>query len=148
MKKKPEQLRRNARRYAMQALYQWHFTQSPTVLEEFIGEYDFSETDRAYFKTLLNGTLTHLPSLDEALTPLLDRPLNGLTPIELAILRLACFEFLHQPKVPPKVIINEAVELSKEFGAADSYKYINGVLDAFNRYIKKVNEDFNKHKES
>ena len=67
--------------------------------------------------------------IDEALAPLLDRPLDELDPVELAVLRLSTYELMHRLDVPYKVAINEGIELAKVFGATDGHKFVNGVLD-------------------
>ena len=83
----------------------------------------------------------HLDTLEDLLTPLLDRKLDDLDPIELSLLRLGMFELVERIDVPYKVVINEAVALAKKFGATDSHKYINGVLDKAARQIRKVEVD-------
>lgn len=123
--------RRKAREFGMQALYQWHMAgQAVNVIEaQFYVDFDFSKVDKAYFREILHGVPAKVSDLDEAFSPLLDRPLAELDPVELAILRLSCFEFMDRLDVPYKVVINEGVELAKIFGATDSHKYINGILD-------------------
>ena len=126
-------LRHNARRYAAQALYQWHFVQgeAPRMIQEFIEDHVMEDTDIAYFQTLVAGVIKHVALVDQAMQIHLDRKITALNPVELAILRLAIYEFMHCPDVPYKVVINEALELTKEFGSEAGYKYVNGVLDAF-----------------
>ena len=125
------QQRRKARHYGVQALYRWHFNGgSPAEIEaEFRSDYDFSHTDTAYFRAVLEGVIYHQPDIDAAFAGYLDRKLGELTPVELALLRQAVFELQHRPDVPYKVVISEAVALARKFGATDSFKYINGVLD-------------------
>lgn len=120
-----------ARRYALQALYQWQYTQesADTLLTSFLEENDVSDAELDYLKALVAGSVQEVDRLDEQLTSCLDRPLAKLNPVELAVLRLAVFEFLERPEIPYKVVINEAVELAKSFGAEGGHKYINGVLD-------------------
>jgi N utilization substance protein B len=79
--------------------------------------------------------------LDEALEPLLDRKLKDLDPIELTLLRMGMYELTWRIDVPYKVVINEEVALAKKFGATDSHKYVNGVLDKAARQLRKVEVD-------
>ncbi|HSB97984.1 MAG TPA: transcription antitermination protein NusB, partial [Spongiibacteraceae bacterium] len=76
--------------------------------------------------------------LEAIFTPFLDRPLKDLTPIELSLLRMGTYELAHRIDVPFKVAINESVSLAKKFGAAESHKYINGVLDNVARQLRAV----------
>lgn len=123
--------RRKARHYALQALYQWHMAgASPAAIEaEFRSDYDFDVVDLEYFQALLRGVPAQVDSLDALYEPLLDRRLSELDPIERSLLRMGCFELRERLDVPYRVVINEAVALAKKFGASESYRYINGVLD-------------------
>ena len=109
--------RRKARSLAMQALYQWHMAgQAINEIEaQFRVDNDFAGVDGAYFRELL--------------LPCLDRPLEELDPVELAILRLSAFELHSRVDVPYRVVINEGIELAKVYGATDGHKFVNGVLD-------------------
>jgi len=135
--------RRKARHYAMQALYQWHMAgASVTDIEaEFRADYDFSHVDLEYFQALLHGVPACVDELDAAMEPLLDRKLNDLGPVERALLRMGMYELIYRIDVPFKVVINEEVALAKKFGATDSHKYINGVLDKAARQLRKVEID-------
>ena len=135
--------RRKARHYGMQALYKWYMTGSAlTEIEvEFRTEYDFDHVDLEYFQALLHGVPAEVDALDAALSPLLDRKLEELDPIEHSLLRMGLFELRQRIDVPYKVVINEAVALAKKFGATDSHKYINGVLDRAARSLRKVEID-------
>lgn len=123
--------RRRARSFAMQSLYQWDMAgQAINEIEaQFYVDNDFSKVDVEYFKAILHGVPARISEIDEAFSPLLDRPLKELDPVELAILRLSTFEFLDRIDVPYRVVINEGVELAKTFGATDGHKFINGILD-------------------
>ena len=127
----------------MQALYQWQMAGgSPTDIEaEFRDEYDFSHVDLEYFQALVHGVVGSADELDQLLSPLLDRGINELDPIEHALLRMGVFELRDRIDVPFKVVINEAVALTKKFGATDGHKYINGVLDKAARTLRKVEID-------
>ena len=130
--------RRKARHYALQALYQWHMARASTrdIDAEFRTDNDFSVVDTEYFQDLLNGVVREVDALDELYAPLLDRKLSELDPIERSLLRMGSFELRERIDVPYRVVINEAVALAKKFGAADSYKYINGVLDRLAQQLR------------
>ena len=135
--------RRKARHYGMQALYQWYMAGAPArdIEAEFRADYDFSHVDLEYFQDLLHGIPDCVDELEQLLVPLLDRGLEELDPIERTLLRMGAFELASRPDVPYKVVINEAVALARKFGATDSYKYINGVLDKLARQLRKVEID-------
>jgi len=124
-------LRSWARRYAMQALYQRQLTgQDLTIIDaQFLTDQDMSKADVAYFQELLHQVHRQLEIIDATLAPFLDRPLLQVDPVELAILRIAGYELQFRLDIPYKVIINEAVELAKKFGAEQGHRFINGVLD-------------------
>lgn len=133
-------LRRKARHYALQALYQWQISRNALndIEAQFRTEFDFSKTDVEYFQALLHGVPQHLGEIERAFEPMLDRALKDLTPIELTLLRMGTFELIHRVDVPFKVVINEAVSLAKKFGATDSHKYINGVMDKLAQELRQV----------
>lgn len=123
--------RSNARRCAMQALYQWHMTNQDVeeVVEQYRTEHDLAKVDIAYFEELLRQTVARVNELDGYIAPVLDRPVREVDPVEMAILRLSTYELVGHLDVPYRVVINEAVELAKTFGAANGHKYVNGILD-------------------
>lgn len=123
--------RRRARECAVQALYSWYVSQNPaeTVELAFITDQDMKGVDLPYFRKLFRQTVEHIDAVETTLRPYLDRDIGELDPIERAILRLAVYELQFEPDVPYKVAINEAIEVAKVFGADDSHKYVNGVLD-------------------
>lgn len=133
-------LRHKARHYAMQALYQWQMSQTalPTIEQQFRAEYDFAQVDLEFFQELLHCIPAQIGAIDQLFAPYLDRTLKELTPIELALLRIGTYELAHRIDVPFKVAINEAVALAKKFGAAESHKYINGVLDNVAKQVRSV----------
>jgi N utilization substance protein B len=135
--------RRKARHYGMQALYQWHMAGAAVsdIEAEFRTDYDFSHVDLEYFQALLHKIPACLNELDETLEPMLDRKLQDLDPIELTLLRMGVYELTWRVDVPYKVVINEEVALAKKFGATDSHKYVNGVLDKAARQLRKVEID-------
>ena len=85
--------------------------------------------DTEYFHELLSGTTVHRRELVALITPTLDRSFDSLDPIEKAILFIGCFELVHRIDVPYRVVINEGIELARQFGATESHKYINSILD-------------------
>lgn len=130
--------RRKARHYALQALYQWHMAGASTaaIEAEFRTDYDFSVVDLEYFQSVVHGVPADTDALDALYVPHLDRELRELDPIELALLRMGCFELRERIDVPYRVVINEAVALAKKFGASESFKYINGILDAVAKQLR------------
>ena len=123
--------RRKARKLAVQAVYSWQLSQNTfTDIEaQYLTDTDTSKVDVDYFLELLRGVGSYYKSLDESLEPFLDRPFKDLDPVEMAVLRIAAFELRERMDVPYKVAINEAIELAKSFGADDSHRFVNGVLD-------------------
>jgi len=123
--------RSRARRYAMQALYQWDLsgTDLPVIRRQFLEAEDFSRTDQAYFVELLSNIPKNVDIIDENISKYIDRPLAQLDPVEQAILRIGIYELLYRLDVPFRVTINEAVQLSKKFGAEQGHAFVNGVLD-------------------
>ena len=132
--------RRKARHYGLQALYQWTLSgASPSDIEaEFRIDNDFQHTDGEYFNALLCGVIADVEALELVFEPALDRGLDDLDPIERNLLRLGTFELRDRIDVPYKVVISEAVALAKKFGATDSHRYINGVLDKISRELRTV----------
>ncbi len=123
--------RRRARQLALQAMYQWQIAKSPLnqIEAQFRTDNDFSKVDDGYFSAIIHGVPNQANQLDEAMAAVLDRPLSQLDPVELSALRIGCFELINRKDVPYRVVINEAIELVKRFGAQDSHRYINGILD-------------------
>ncbi len=132
------QIRHKARHYAMQGLYQWQMAGSAIndIEAEFNADYDMSKVDVAYFKDLLHGVPANLSELEGLYEPLLDRKLSSLDQVETALLRMGTYELLKRIDVPYKVVINESVGLAKKFGAAESHKYINGILDKIAQQLR------------
>ena len=123
--------RSRARRRALQALYAWQLSDSPIdkVIEQFRNEQDMEVADLEYFEALVRGVAKHAAELDEVLSRYIDRSMAQVDPIERAVLRIAGFELAHRPDVPYRVVINEAIETTKRFGAEHGHTYVNGVLD-------------------
>jgi transcription antitermination protein NusB len=123
--------RRRSRELALQALYAWQISgESAAGLQSQLAQSkEFGKADSKYFARLLEGTIGDAGALEGLIAPALDRKPKELSPVERGILLLAVFELKNAPDVPYKVVINEAVELAKEFGGTDGHKYVNGVLD-------------------
>ncbi|WP_085248616.1 transcription antitermination factor NusB [Gilliamella mensalis] len=124
--------RRRARECAVQAIYSWQVSRNDLadVESSFIAEQDMKGVDAKYFRELFNGVAKNTAELDDKMAPYLtERSVDELGQIELAVLRIALYELMKRQDVPYKVVINEAIELTKTFGAADSHKFVNGVLD-------------------
>ena len=125
-------LRSKARHYAMQALYQWQMTKAQlNVIEaEYRTDNDMSKVDVNYLHELIHEVPANLSTLETDFLPFVNGlSLEQIDPISLAILRLSCYELRFRLDVPYKVVINEALNLAKRFGATDSHKFVNGVLD-------------------
>ena len=138
--------RRKARHFGLQALYQWTLSDASMVDidAEFRVDNDFRHTDGEYFQALLRGVMEDVESLEALFSPLLDRALDDLDPIERNLLRMGTFELKERIDVPYKVVINEAVSLAKKFGATESHRYINGILDKVAselRTVERAKED-------
>lgn len=123
--------RSRARRRALQAVYAWQLSDASItqVIDQFRHEQDMEIADLQYFEDLVNGVVRRHAELDAALQAYLDRPIAQVDPIERGVLRIAAYELLHRPDVPYRVVLNEAIEVSKRFGAEHGHTYVNGVLD-------------------
>jgi N utilization substance protein B len=123
--------RRRAREYALQGLYQWQLAGATAadIRGQLAEDRDFAKADTAYFVALLGGAIAEAEALKGELAPVLDRKVEALSPVERGILLLAAWELKHSPDIPFRVVINEAVELAKDYGGTDGYKFVNGVLD-------------------
>jgi len=135
--KKPS-MRKKARRYAIQGIYQWQLSGNAIadIELQFLETINQAKVDVTYFRDILVNTLNSVAQLDELLKPYMDRKLEEVNPVELAVLRLGCYELKRRLDVPYKVVINEALELSKTFGATDGHKFVNGVLDKLARQLR------------
>jgi N utilization substance protein B len=125
------QARSNARKAAVQALYQWQMTglNLDLIAQQFLEEEWLKDAQKSYFNELLKGVPEHLEEIDEALSAFVDRPVDMIDPVERAILRIGTYELLYRLNMPYKVVINESINLAKCFGADGSHKYVNGILD-------------------
>ncbi len=130
--------RTRSRRRALQAVYAWQLSgySMRTIEEQFAHEQDTEAADLDYFHALIFGVEQDQATLDAAVRPLLDREIEHVDAIERAILRLATWELVNRIDVPYKVVLNEALELAKRFGAEQGHSYINGVLDPLARQLR------------
>jgi len=130
--------RSRSRSLAIQALYQWQMAGQDVgaIISHFMLEQDAKKFDSDYFSELVHGVPARLNELDAALAPCVDRALESVDPVERAILRLGAYELIERPEIPYRVVINEAVELAKTFGAEQGHRYVNGVLDKAARALR------------
>ena len=134
------QARHKARSLALQAIYQWQLVADDIVniKMQFVDKINSKKVDAEYFNDLLDGVIKNVGAIDEVIMPLLDRKIRDLDAVELAVLRLATYELMMRLDVPYKVVINEALELTKNFGSIEGYKYVNGVLDKVARGSRRL----------
>ena len=131
--------RRKARTLIVQALYQWYLSKSdPLEIEAQFHEQNGGKIDWEYFSEVFLKIPKQQEALDKHISPLLDRELNSLDPVERALLYLGTFELASRIDIPYRVVINECVELAKTYGATDGHKYINGVLDKLAKSLRSV----------
>lgn len=130
--------RRRARRFLVQALYQWQVSgQDPDdVLIQFVDGRNLGSADIEYFQDLMRAIPADVAALDAQIAPLLERSIAMIDPVERGILRLACYELRDRYEVPARVVIDEAVELAKAFGADQGHRFINGVIDRLARRLR------------
>jgi len=130
--------RRRSRELALQGLYAWQLARSPVaeIAAELADSKGYERADSDYFRALLAGAVEAAGELERLISPLLDRRIEELSPVERGILLLAAYELCKQPDVPYRVVINEAVELAKSYGGTDGHKYVNGVLDKLAKTLR------------
>lgn len=135
--------RRKARHYALQALYQWQLARAPLgeIEAQFRADYDFRSVDLEFFQNLLHQVPAELTELEASFASYLDRTVADLDPVERNLLRMGSWELVRRIDVPYRVVINEYVSLAKKFGATDSHKYVNGILDQVARQVRRVEID-------
>lgn len=131
--------RRKSRKLATQAIYSWQLSGNnmADIEQQMLVENNVSKLDIDYFRDLIQGVATHAEKLDDLVRPHLDRPFKDIDMVEKAILRLGAYELKYRIDVPVKVAINESIELAKVYGAEDSHKFVNGVLDKALKFIKR-----------
>lgn len=132
--------RSRARRYAVQALYEWQVSgNAPKAIEEqFLIEHQTRKFDRPYFHELLTGIAEQIEELDAEISLLSERPFKEIGIVEKAVLRLGCFELKNRIDIPYRVVINEAIELTKTFGADEAHRFVNGTMDKLAEGLRKA----------
>lgn len=137
--------RSRAREFAVQALYQLQVGKNEiTAVDAFTRDLaGFSKADSAHYDALLHGCAAQADALDALIAPRLDRKLEEISPIEHVVMWIGAYELQHCLDVPWRVVLNECIELAKEFGGTDGHKYVNGVLNALARQLREaeVNAD-------
>lgn len=132
--------RKLARKVIVQALYQWHMAAQniSDIEQQFLDEYHNSKVDLDYFREVIHAIPSQVSDIDALIKPQVDRSNQEMNPVEQAILRLAVYELKARPDIPYKVVINEAVDLCKRFGADQAHKFVNGVLDKVAQKLRAV----------
>lgn len=137
--------KRKARRFAVQGIYEWQMTRNPAheIEARTRAENAMHKVDIGYYHELLSQIIQQHEELDELLIPALDRELTSLDGVERATLRLGVYELKHHLEIPYRVVLDEAIELAKHFGGADSHKYVNGVLDRLAVQLRQAEKQAN-----
>jgi N utilization substance protein B len=132
--------RSRAREFAVQALYQVLVGKNDVdAVDAFTRDLaGFSKADSVHFDALLHGSAEQAERLDALILPLLDRKLTEISPVEHAVMWIGAYELQHCLDVPWRVVLNECVELAKEFGGTDGHKYVNGVLNGLARQLREA----------
>ena len=131
-KKIPEHLaaKRRARKRLVQALYQWQLNESPAqdIISQFLTEQDMGKVDQTFFQHTLRGVIANMDEIKSQIEPLMERSTYAVGEVEKAIMMIAVYEFKNHPETPYKVILNEAIELAKQYGGDGAHTFINGTL--------------------
>jgi N utilization substance protein B len=129
-----------ARRAAIQALYQWEMTQQSRleIEKHFLADDRLKKVDDEYFKELVQEIPRLVEEIDSSLSPYIDRDIAQVDPIEKAVLRIAAYELIHHAEIPYRVVLNEAIELSRTFGSENGYRFVNGILDKMGAEVRAV----------
>lgn len=132
--------KQRARKLAMQALYQWHMSgmELTEIDAQFRAINNMERVDVNYFTQLLYNIPKECPVLEAAFAPYLDRVVNDLNPIELTVLRLGAYELKHCPEIPYRIVLDEAINLTKGYGSQDGHRYVNGVLHQLAKQLRTV----------
>ena len=137
--------RGKARRLVMQAIYQWQMTGDniTDIKQQFFDENNFAKIDAEYFSQLVSGVASSISELDPLLEKNMSRTVEAVDPVERSILRMATYEFLHRFDVPYRVVLNEAVNITKEYCAENSHAFVNAVLDKVAKEIRGTISSYN-----
>lgn len=139
--------RGKSRRFAMQAIYQWQMTGDSItdIKQQFFDDNNFSKIDADYFSELVSGVASSISELDPLLEKNMPRTVESVDPVERSILRLATYEFIHRIDVPYRVVLNEAVNITKEYCAENSHAFVNAVLDKVAKEVRHIEVKSKKH---
>ena len=132
--------RHNARKAAVQALYQWDLTKQDAaeIETQFSQIHDMQNVDKKFLREIMSEVPKVEAELEQVITPFIGREFTSLDPVERAILRLGAYELSYRSDVPTRVVMNEMIELAKTFGSDHSYKFINGVMDKLGKNLRKA----------
>ena len=132
--------RGRSRRFAMQAIYQWQMTGDSItdIKQQFFDENNFANIDAEYFSELVSGVASSISDTDPLLEKNMSRVVDSVDPVERSILRIAVYEFLNRFDVPYRVVLNEAISITKEYCAENSHTFVNAVLDKVAKEIRHV----------
>ncbi|MFV9615265.1 MAG: transcription antitermination factor NusB [Gammaproteobacteria bacterium] len=132
--------RGKSRRLAMQAIYQWQMTGDSItdIKQQFFDENNMSQLDSEFFSTSVSGVASSINELDPLLEKYMSRSVESVDPVERSIIRLATYEFINRFDVPYRVVLNEAVNIAKEYCAENSHTFVNGVLDKVAKEIRHI----------
>ena len=124
----------------MQAIYQWQMTGDniSDIKQQFVEENNMAKLDPKFVSEMVSGVASSISELDPLLEKYMSRSVESVDPVERSILRLAAYEFINRFDVPYRVVINEAIEMAKSFGATDGHKYVNGILDKLAPRLRKA----------
>jgi len=139
-KKSVAKARGKSRRFAMQAVYQWQMTGDSItdIKQQFFEENNFSVIDTEYFSELVSGVASSISEIDPFLEKNMSRSVESVDPVERSILRIATYEFIHRFDVPYRVVLNEAVDIAKEYCAENSHGFVNAVLDKVAKEVRHI----------
>jgi N utilization substance protein B len=137
-KKGMAKARGKSRRLAMQAIYQWQMTGDSItgIKQQFFDENNMSKLDAEFFSELVSGVAASISELDPLLKKYMSRDVESVDPVERSILRIAAYEFVNRFDVPYRVVLNEAVNITKEFCAENSHAFVNAVLDKVAKEVR------------
>jgi len=139
-KKIPEHLaaKRRARKRLVQALYQWQLNKSPakSIINQFLTEQDMGKVDQLFFQQTLHGIVDNMEEIQAEITPLIDRSSYAVGEVEKAIMMIGVYEFKNHIETPYKVILNEAIELAKQYGGDGAHTFINGTLHKASKKLR------------
>jgi N utilization substance protein B len=140
--------RTRAREFALQGLYQSLVGRNAVDdIDPFTRDLaGFAKADAVHFDALLHGCVAQAEELDALIIPALDRPMAEISPVEHAIMWIGAYELKHCLDVPWRVVLNECIELAKEFGGTDGHKYVNGVLNGIAPQLRAVEMDAERNK--